>query len=65
MKKTYTTPSVTTISMDLEGVIAASLQIGGSGNKVSDENQVLSVDNGGWDSSNWAPAEPETTAPQQ
>lgn len=59
MKKIYSAPSLTTITYDLEeGVLSASLHIGSKpGEKITNENQILSV--GGWDSSNWAPAEPE------
>lgn len=58
MKKIYSAPSLTTITYDLEeGVLSASIGIHQSGGKITDQTQILSV--GGWDSSNWAPAEPE------
>ncbi len=58
MKKIYSAPSLTTITYDLEeGVLSASIGIHQSGSKIDKENQILSV--GGWDSSNWAPAEPD------
>ena len=58
MKKIYSAPSLTTITYDLEeGVLSASIQLKPTGGKINDETQILSV--GGWDSSNWAPAEPE------
>lgn len=59
MKKIYSAPSLTTITYDLEeGVLSASVHMGiKPGDKIIDETQFLSV--GGWDSSNWAPTEPE------
>lgn len=58
MKKIYSAPTLTTITYDLEeGVLSASIGIHQSGGKINDETMILSV--GGWDSSNWAPAEPE------
>lgn len=58
MKKIYSAPSLTTITYDLEeGVLSASIQLKPTDGKINDETQILSV--GGWDSSNWAPAEPE------
>lgn len=60
MKKIYSAPTLTTITYDLEeGVLSASVQLGikPTGSKIDKENQILSV--GGWDSSNWAPAEPD------
>lgn len=58
MKKIYSAPSLTTITYDLEeGVLSTSLTINQTGGKINDETIILSV--GGWDSSNWAPTEPE------
>lgn len=59
MKKIYSAPTLTTITYDLEeGVLSASVHIGiKPDGKITDETQIYSV--GGWDSSNWAPTEPE------
>lgn len=60
MKKQYSAPALSVIALDMEqGVLSVSLEIG-TGSKVTEEGQVLSTGDGGWDSSNWAPAEPET-----
>lgn len=57
MKKTYSTPSSSAVSLTYEGMMAQSLQIGGD-SKVTDESQVLS--NGqGWSSDNWSCADDE------
>lgn len=51
MKKTYMAPSSALINLVVEGMMAQSLEIGGS-TTVTDEDQVLS--NGqGWSSDNW------------
>lgn len=51
MRKTYSAPIATIVDLTCEGMMAQSLEIGGS-TTVTDENQVLS--NGqGWSSDNW------------
>ena len=51
MRKTYSAPIATIVDLTCEGMMAQSLEIGGS-TTVTNENQVLS--NGqGWSSDNW------------
>lgn len=57
MKKTYLAPSTTATLIRFEGMLAASIKVGGD-SKVTDENQVLSNDRL-WDSSNWSDMEEE------
>lgn len=57
MKKTYINPQAIVLELSAEGMMAASIAIGGTDNsgtteKVKEEVQVLS-NRHGWDSSNW------------
>lgn len=53
MKRTYIAPATASVSLEVEGMVAASMGIGGS-SRVENENQVLVNHKGGWNSSDWS-----------
>ncbi len=52
MKKTYIAPSVQTVDLNLEGMVAMSIAINNNNDKQIDAADSY-TQKGGWDSSNW------------
>ncbi len=52
--KTYIAPSLTTLEIKSEGMLCTSIHVNDNGYR---DLSGKSVNSGGWDSSNWMPAE--------